>query len=1208
MIIKDLFAKDINRDINGVVKVAQEDDAATRQELEEYVVTRELRRRFGDFFGAYEAALDRPTDKIGVWISGFFGSGKSHFLKMLSYLLSNKMVDGKPAIDYFIDPVTGKSKFGDPLMDAQVRRCVDVPTESILFNIDNKGPSEKDKTAILKVFARVFYEHLGYYGEDIHLVRLEQFIDAQNKRDEFRAAFERINGGSWLDERVTYKFNSDDLIEALSESGVMSRDEATRWAEGETTTEISIDTLTDEIRDYVERRAAEEGGKFRLLFCVDEVGQYIGSDVNLMLNLQTLVEELGTKCAGRVWVIVTSQEAIDEVTKVVGNDFSKIQGRFNTRLSLSSSSVDEVIKRRVLEKTETAHETLALEYEQQQAVLRNLFTFEDSKNDLIGYESSNDFVDSYPFVSYQFKVMQNVFTEIRKHGSSGKHLASGERSMLSGFQEAAQDVEENGVGTLVPFSLFYDTVQNFLDGGIRRVIDRCQDAADKAQGLEPFDVSVLKLLFLIRYIDDIKSNINNIAILMTDSIDVDKVAMREQVKGSLDRLVRENYVSRSGDVYTFLTDEEQDIARAIHDTPVDTAQITRKIGAVVFDEIFPNKKLRVGKGDCANDFPIDRYVDEAVYGNAQNGLKLRFMTALSDVEAEGGAQRLILRSANGEAICVLKDTAYYDALEEASRIERYIMTQNVQVLSATTRLILDNRRKEQRQLEVEAAELLKRAIQDADFYVAGTTFMPRSSGAAARLTEALETLVENVYTKLNYIDHNVRDDAEVLAIARGAAQSFDGLEANKRALEDVSQYLEVQHQRHLEISMQELQHRYNAIPYGWREIDIAAVVAALIASQRAQIRYQGQLIAPTNSALADLLRQRNKVANVKVEQRVIVSEAQRAQAQRILKEIFPQESFPLDEDGLTRSAKAAFEQLQKELQDLLDREFNRSTYINRRPYPGRLIVEQGIKLCKTIVAQANDPAAFIKTIRDNEDDLYDFSDDIGPVRQFFNGGQREWFDRADELISSINASERTYFAGNSEVEQALATISEVLAKDDPYKQLKDIPACVNMVEQERNTLLAQKRNDILDQLSKTFDEIESAAQEEGVTLSSAGDRRLALKNLAHGAKSLTELDTIPLNIATYRDEAYREIERRKAAREKPKPATTSVTVTDHVVHEQPIKEPLRPTPEPKRIKLSNLCRPRTLYTPDDIQAYVEDLRTRLNSELTKNNDDGIFVS
>ena len=161
MRIKDMFAKDIDREINGVVKVAQEDDAAIRQELEEYVVTRELKRRFGDFFAAYEAALDRPTEKTGVWISGFFGSGKSHFLKMLSYLLENKVVDGKPAIDYFIDPETGESKFGDPFMDAKVRRCVSVPTETILFNIDNKGPSEKDKTAILKVFARVFYEHLG---------------------------------------------------------------------------------------------------------------------------------------------------------------------------------------------------------------------------------------------------------------------------------------------------------------------------------------------------------------------------------------------------------------------------------------------------------------------------------------------------------------------------------------------------------------------------------------------------------------------------------------------------------------------------------------------------------------------------------------------------------------------------------------------------------------------------------------------------------------------------------------------------------------------------------------------------------------------------------------------------------------------------------------------------------------------------------------
>ena len=83
---------------------------------------------------------------------------------------------------------------------------------------------------------------------------------------------------------------------------------------------------------------------------MDEIGQYIADDTQLMLNLQTIVEDLGTACRGKAWVIVTSQEDIDSITKTKGNDFSKIQGRFDTRLSLSASNVDEVIRKRILEK------------------------------------------------------------------------------------------------------------------------------------------------------------------------------------------------------------------------------------------------------------------------------------------------------------------------------------------------------------------------------------------------------------------------------------------------------------------------------------------------------------------------------------------------------------------------------------------------------------------------------------------------------------------------------------------------------------------------------------------------------------------------------------------------------------------------------------------------------------------------------------------
>src|SRR5271165_501605 len=110
MLIKNLFERDIYRPINGVVKADQLDDSSVWQELDEFVITKELDQHFSKFIGWYLAAVDQgkntdPAGKIGVWISGFFGSGKSHFLKVLSYLLHNEThtLNGqsKPAVEFF---------------------------------------------------------------------------------------------------------------------------------------------------------------------------------------------------------------------------------------------------------------------------------------------------------------------------------------------------------------------------------------------------------------------------------------------------------------------------------------------------------------------------------------------------------------------------------------------------------------------------------------------------------------------------------------------------------------------------------------------------------------------------------------------------------------------------------------------------------------------------------------------------------------------------------------------------------------------------------------------------------------------------------------------------------------------------------------------------------------------------------------------------
>ena len=148
-------------------------------------------------------------------------------------------------------------------------------------------------------------------------------------------------------------------------------------------------------------------------------------------------------------------------SRVRADEFSRIQARFKTRLSLSSSSVDEVIQKRILEKKPEVAKQLQALYQENDSVLRNLFSFTSSVLDIKGFEGAKEFATNFPFVPYQFIIMQKVFAEIRKHGNAGKHLSGGERSMLSGFQEAAQKIQDRDEHALVPFFRFYDTVHSF---------------------------------------------------------------------------------------------------------------------------------------------------------------------------------------------------------------------------------------------------------------------------------------------------------------------------------------------------------------------------------------------------------------------------------------------------------------------------------------------------------------------------------------------------------------------------------------------------------------------------------------------------------------------------------------------------------------------------------------------------------------------------
>jgi len=401
MRITTLFQKDIARPINGVVKADQLDASSVWQELDEFVVTRELDQHLRTFFSAYGAALDHRQQphragNIGVWVSGFFGSGKSHFLKVLSYVLRNDSHthegQTRQAVAFF------EPKIKDAMLLGDIKRAVASHTDVILFNIDSKADTRSGRDAILSVFLKVLNEMQGYCPDHPHIAHMERYLDEKGRLDTFQQAFHEASGLEWIQERDAYQFHRDEVITAWSAATGQSTDAAEKWIDGaEESFALSVERFCTWVKAYLDK----QGPEHRLIFLVDEVGQFIGSDTHRMLNLQTITEDPGTICQGRAWVVVTSQEDIDavlgEIKTSTANDFSKIQGRFTTRLSLSSANVDEVIQERLLAKRPEVVEALQQVFQTKGDILKNQLTFTDCGMTFRPYRDGADFVKNYPF-------------------------------------------------------------------------------------------------------------------------------------------------------------------------------------------------------------------------------------------------------------------------------------------------------------------------------------------------------------------------------------------------------------------------------------------------------------------------------------------------------------------------------------------------------------------------------------------------------------------------------------------------------------------------------------------------------------------------------------------------------------------------------------------------------------------------------------------
>ena len=933
----------------------------------------------------------------------------------------------------------------------------------MLFNIYSKSESngKQNKDAIVNVFLKVFNEMQGFCSSMPHIADLERRLVEVGRFDEFKEAFEDEYGEPWEESRKDFDFIQDSVVDTLVNMDYMSEAAARNWCEKaiEAYT-ISIEDFAKRVKSYIDSK----GENHHVVFLVDEIGQYIGDDSKLMLNLQTVTEELGKECLGRAWVIVTSQQDIDSITKVKGNDFSKIQGRFDTRLSLSSANVDAVIKKRILDKTDTAAQTLRLLYEQKATIIKNLIVFNDSVEKKL-YANENDFTESYPFVPYQFNLLANVLTSIRTHGASGKHLSEGERSMLALFKESASTLKDREMGVIVPFHRFYDALENFLDHSHKGVISKAYSNSyinPYQKDSDVFAINVLKTLFMIKYVMEIESNIDNITSLMIENIDDDRIELKGKVEEAIKILMRQMLVQKNGNLYVFLTDEEQEINNEIEKENVEMSEVITKISEMIFEDIFTEKKYRYPEFGGRYSFSFNQIVDDRPYKSNQTcDIGLRILTPWYD----GGMDDATLRMMSGqgrEVLVVLpNDDEFLTEMRAYLKIERFIR-KNTSLKLAKYESIKETKNVEMRERNANAKLYLTEGLKEATVYVNGDIVRLSAKEVNSKVNEALGRLVKTVFHKLSYID-TAMGEADIRKLLHYTNQlqmlPEGGTIANTHALDDVQGYIAMNSRNHMKTSMKSVKDRFMKAPYGFVEDDIHWLVACLFKRGDIAFNVNGISVNLNNKSEDDIISYITKKAFVEkllMEERVRVSEKDKKAVRDVMKEVFNTTVTTEDEDSIMKDFQRSSSNMINEMDKL-------EVYYKQYDYPGKNVIDTGKRLLKSVI-QISDALEFFSYVSKYRETFFDMAEDYEPVKTFFNGEQQNIFKRSLDMLA-IYEDSKTYIV-DRELEEVIEKMRSILKQDKPYKNIPQLPELRDKFMDRYSNILEEQSEPVKDSIKQ----------------------------------------------------------------------------------------------------------------------------------------------
>lgn len=840
MKIKDIFERDIFREINPAVVVSDNKRETIDAEIKEYVFTDELIEKI---FIMVDTILNKKNGKTGIWINGYYGSGKSHFIKFVHYLLDKDTSDSafeayQKAVEGYDNMEVGNNQnITSNNIELLKSKLESSHCDNIMFNVEDET-DDGSQERLTRIFINMFNKFRGYNSTEIPLALvLEKPLDEKGVFEEFKAEIHNKLGKDWIkNARRLSKYRLKEILEiaqnlypeldVVALHNTISNPEAYH---------IGISsTLIPELKDYLNQK----DDSYRLLFLVDEVSQYVGSNKEILLNFQNIIERISKDCNNRVWVAATAQQTLNEVSSGadgvidVQNEFGKILGRFDTRISLESSDASYITQRRVLDKNSIGVGELEHIYNDKRDYIENQFKINHELYK--GYQNDEEFIRSYPFVPYQFKLIAHVFEAFQQLQYVIKEVKDNERSVLGITHFTTKEHADDEVGGFISFDAFYNSQfhTNLTQRGRRAIQNGLELPYVKNN---PFAQKVVKVLFMISNLlenqrQTFPSNLDNLTVLLMDKLDQNRKQLQQEIQVVLDKLIEESIIREDKGSYFFFNEDEIDVQNLI-------------------------KSQVIGMDDRWNEFddiirPILNITNKVNFG--QNTFNLAYSMGSKDFFPRGDFRLRILLSDKVEiaqkaievekmdlVICI--NEWYNEASSLKNEFEWYCKTNKYFKTNAggsgERGKTNDNFRLRNRLLRDKIKEVIESKFSETRFISQNRIVDANEiNGVKAkdRFNNAVHKHLEDIYHKHSLSNDYAKNQQE---LKRSAADNQILLPNLTPAEQTVNDMISMNNGQ---MTVHDLITNFAKDPFGWKHEAVLDVLINLVKKKKREFQYKGQ--------------------------------------------------------------------------------------------------------------------------------------------------------------------------------------------------------------------------------------------------------------------------------------------------------------------------------------------------------------------------------